>query len=129
VSTPSREPKPEPPEPKPEVVVDEFGRRKAKADVDRAESEARRSRVLADEAEGRVINRDVAINAFRTVGAAIVQAFEQHRRQAVEELLAAKTEREAAIVMKGHERRIRQALAGSLSQIADQAEASAGAAA
>lgn len=110
---------------KPEAPVDEFGRRRAKADVERAEHDARRARVLADEAEGRVVNRDVAISAFMTVGASIVQAFEQHRRQAVEELLAAKDEREALIVMRAHERRIRAALAASLTGIADQAEQAA----
>lgn len=110
---------------KPDVPVDEFGRRKAKADVERAEFDARRARVLAEEAEGRLINRDVAINAFMTVGASIVQAFEQHRRQAIEEVLAAKDERAAALAMKAYERRVRAALAGSLASIADQAEAAA----
>lgn len=96
----------------------EFGDRKAKADVERAEAEARRSRILADEAEGRSIPKEAAASAFMAAGAALVRSLEENRRLAVETVRAAKDTREADLAMKAYERALRTAFAGALADIA-----------
>lgn len=101
----------------------EMGQRKSSADVMRAEADARRARILADEAEGLMIRRDDAISAFRAAGIALVRAFEQRRHVAIAEIRAAKDPREAAAAMEKHEQAIRLALASALTKLAAEPEA------
>jgi hypothetical protein len=98
-------------------VRNELGDRRAKADLDRAESDARRARVQADEAEGLVINRDTAVHAFRSAAVALNSAFDQGRRAAVEAIRAAKDAREADLAMRAYERAVRAAFASALTDI------------
>ncbi len=115
-------PAPEAAAPKPDAPVDEYGRRKAKADVDRAEADARRARVLADEAEGRVIDRSVAATAFMAAGVALSRAFEENRRVLLEDLRTAKDQREAGLVIRAYEKKIRAGFASGLADMAAAAD-------
>lgn len=99
-------------------AVNVFGDRRAQADTERAEADARRARVLADEAEGRVINRDTAVNVFTTAGIALVRAMEEARMVAVDEVRAANDVREAVLAMRKYENLIRGAFASSLTEYA-----------
>lgn len=115
----AREPGPEAPADAPRVkIVDPLAARRAEADTARAEAEMRRARVLADEAEGRVINRDTAINAFTTAGIALVRAMEEARMVAVDEVRAANDVREAVLAMRKYENLLRASFANSLSEFA-----------
>lgn len=98
--------------------VNIFGDRRAQADTERAEADARRAKVLADEAEGRVINRDTAINAFTTAGIALVRAMEEARMTAVDEVRAANDVREAVLAMRKYENLVRSAFANRLTEFA-----------
>ena len=109
-------------EPAPARVTNVFGDRRAQADTERAEADARRARVLADEAEGRVINRDTAVNAFTTAGIALVRAMEEARMVAVDEVRAANDVREAVLAMRKYEALVRSALANSLTDFAASSE-------
>ncbi len=99
-------------------IVDPLAARRAEADTARAEAEMRRARVLADEAEGRVINRETAINAFTSAGIALVRAMEEARMVAVDEVRAANDVREAVLAMRKYENLLRASFANSLSEFA-----------
>lgn len=103
-------------------VYDTFGHRRAQADTDRAEADARRAKVLADEAEGRVISRDTAINAFTTAGIALVRAMEEARMGVVDAVRAAPDARGAVMAMQNHEKAVRTAFANALSEYAAASE-------
>lgn len=96
--------------------------RRARADTDRAESDARRAKILAAEAEGRVIGRDAAINAFVTAGIALVRAMEEGRVLAVDEIRAAVDNRSALQAMKVYERNLRTTFANTLTDFAQAEE-------
>jgi hypothetical protein len=78
--------------------------------------------VLADEAEGRVIARDVAVNAFMAAGVALTRAFEENRRTVIDEVRAAKDAREAALILRTYEKRVRRGFANALTDLADAAD-------
>lgn len=99
-------------------VANDLSARRAQADTQRAESDARTAKIKADEAEGRVINRDAAVNAFVTAGIALVRAMEEGRVLAVDEIRAAADTREALAAMQRHERSMRTAFANSLTEFA-----------
>ena len=99
-------------------VANDLSARRAQADTQRAESDARTAKIRADEAEGRVINRDAAVNAFVTAGIALVRAMEEGRVLAVDEIRAAADTREALAAMQRHERAMRTAFANSLTEFA-----------
>jgi hypothetical protein len=111
------------PEPKveaarPEPIRNEMGDRKAAADVSRAESDARRARILADEAEGRMLPRQAAANAFIAAGAALVRTLEEQRRPLIDAVRAARDHREADLAVKAYERTLRAKFASSLADLA-----------
>lgn len=115
----AREPTTEAPAEAPRAkIIDPLGARRAEADTARSEAEARRARVLADEAEGRVINRDTAVNAFTTAGIALVRAMEERRMAAIDEVRAANDVREAVLAMRKHENAVRAAFANALTEFA-----------
>jgi len=97
---------------------DELSARRARADTERAESDARRAAVLAAEAEKQVVNRDAATNAIVAAGIALLRAMEERRVLAVDEIRAAPDTREALIAMKRHEREIRTRFANALTDLA-----------
>src|SRR6185369_11241549 len=101
---------------------DELGERKARADTDRAEFDARRARILAEEAEGRLISRDVAVAAFMSAGVALTRALEEGRRTLVEDLRAAPDARAAAALMRDYERTVRTGFANALAEFAAAAD-------
>ena len=103
-------------------IVDPLAARRAEADTARSEAEARRARVLADEAEGRVISRDTAVNAFTSAGIALVRAMEEARMVAVDEVRAANDVREAVLAMRKYENLVRAAFANRLTEFAVAAE-------
>ena len=103
-------------------IVESLSARRAEADTARSEAEARRAKVLADEAEGRVISRDTAVNAFTSAGIALVRAMEEARMVAVEELRAANDVREAVLAMRKYENQVRAAFANRLTEFAVAAE-------
>jgi hypothetical protein len=114
-----REPTVEAPAETPKAkIIDPLGARRAEADTARSEAEARRARVLADEAEGRVIKRETAINAVTTAGIALVRAMDEARMVAVDGVRAADDVREAVLAMKKYENTLRAAFANSLSEFA-----------
>lgn len=104
----------------PEAI--DLASRRARADTDRAESDARRAKILAAEAEGRVIGRDAAINAFVTAGIALVRAMEESRVLAVDEIRAAVDNRAALQAMKTYERNLRTTFANALTDFAQAEE-------
>jgi len=104
----------------PEAVA--LSARKARADTDRAESDARRAKILADEAEGRVFNRDTVVNAVTTAAIALVRAMEERRVLAVDEIRAAPDTRTALVAMQKHEREVRTAFANALTEFAQASE-------
>lgn len=97
---------------------DELSRRRAKADTEKAEFDARRARIQAEEAEGRLVPREVAIAAFMAAGTALVAAMEQARRGLIDEVRAAKDGREADTAVRRYERAMRAAFASSLTDYA-----------
>lgn len=99
--------------------INPLGDRKARADVDRAEADARRARILADEAEGRTIPKDVAVAAFMTAGVELTRAMEEQRRAVVEAMRAARDPREADLAMRAYERAVRAAFSHSLANLAE----------
>jgi hypothetical protein len=113
------------PEPAAREEVNPLGDRKARADIDRAEADARRARVLADEAEGRVIDRATAGAAFMAAGIALTRVMEEKRRGLIEQLRAARDNREAELAMRQYERSVRTGFADQLERIAGEAEAEA----
>lgn len=96
----------------------ELSARRAQADTQRAESDARTAKIRADEAEGRVINRDEAVSAFMAAGVALVRAFDQGRVLAVDEIRGAADSREALAAMQRYERSVRATLVESLRDLA-----------
>lgn len=100
---------------------DELGERKAVADTQRAEFDARRARILAEEAEGRLIPRDEAVSAFMEIGVAVVRTLEDGKRQLIEDVRAAADIRAADMVMRKYIRAVRAALASDLTQVANAA--------
>lgn len=109
-------------------VGDELSRRRAKADTETAEHNARRARILADIADGTAVRRDVAESAFRAAGAALVRAMEERRRLAVEAVRLAPDLRAADLEMRAYERAVRGAFAAALTDLAIAAEPSSAAA-
>lgn len=103
---------------KPDPGRSELSDRKAQADVSRSESDARRARILADEAEGRLIPRDVAVNAFMSAGTALVRSMEEKRRGLVDAIRASRDTREADLAVRSYETAVRQAFAGALNELA-----------
>ena len=103
-------------------IVDPLAARRAEADTARSEAEARRAKVLADEAEGRVISRDTAVNAFTSAGIALVRAMEEARMVAVDEVRAANDVREAVLAMRKYENQVRAAFANRLTAFAEAVE-------
>lgn len=93
---------------------DELGERKAQADTQRAEFDARRARILAEEAEGALIRREEAVSAFMAIGVAVVRALEDGKRQLIEDVRAADDIRAADLVMRKYIRAVRAALASDL---------------
>lgn len=92
--------------------------RRARADTDRAEFEARRARILAEQAEGKLISRDDAVSAFTASGIALTRAFEEGRLVAVDDIRAAPERREALLAMKAYERKVRVAFVQALREVA-----------
>lgn len=92
--------------------------RRARADTDRAEFEARRARILAEQAEGKLISRDDAVSAFTASGIALTRAFEEGRLVAVDDIRAAPERREALLAMKAYERKVRVAFVQALRDVA-----------
>lgn len=101
-----------------DTVANDLSARRAHADTQRAESDARTAKIKADEAEGRVINRDAAVNAFVTAGIALVRAMEEGRVLAVDEIRGAADTRAALAAMQRNERAMRTAFANSLTEFA-----------
>lgn len=101
---------------------DELGERKAVADTQRAEFDARRARILAEEAEGRLISRDVATAAFMSAGVALTRALEEGRRTLIDDLRSAPDARAAATVMRDYERAVRTGFANALAEFAAAAD-------
>ncbi len=101
-----------------EPYLDPLAGRKAKADTERAESEARRAAVLAAEAEGRSIRREVAVSAFRAAGVALRSALEERRTSLIDALGSPLAPREADLAMKAYERAVQSAFASSLMDVA-----------
>lgn len=108
--------------PAPEGNLDPLAQRKAKADTERAESEARRAAVLAAEAEGRSIRKEVAVSAFRAAGVALARTLEEKRASAIEALASPLAARAADLAMRAYEREVRAAFAASLMDIAASAD-------
>ena len=106
---------------KSEETID-LSARRARADTDKAESDARRARILADEAEGRSIPKDVAINAFITAGLALTRAFEENRARAVDAIRASVDPREGSAAMREYETAVRTAFANALTDFAASAD-------
>lgn len=110
---------PEPPRSDPDRdFTADLSKRKAKADTESAEFNARRARILAEEAEGRLIDKDVAVRAFMASGVALLRSMEEGRRKAVDEIRAARDSREADIAMRKHETAMRAAFANALAELA-----------
>lgn len=100
----------------------DLGARKARADTERAEFDARRARILAEEAEGALINRDVATAAFMAAGVALIRALEEGRRTVIEDIRAAADTRAADLVMRKYETQIRTGFAQALTEFAAAAD-------
>jgi hypothetical protein len=105
-----------------------LSRRKAVADTETAEFNSRRARILAQEAEGRLLDKAVAMQAFMAAGAALVRALEDGRRKAVDSVRAAKSSREADLAMRAHEHAVRAAFAEALKDLAGEVQPEASAA-
>lgn len=108
-----------PPERSGETV--DLSARRARADTDRAEFEARRARILAEQAEGKLISRDDAVSAFTAAGIALTRAFEEGRLVSVDDIRAAPERRDALLAMKAYERKVRLAFVQALREIASDA--------
>lgn len=108
---------------------DELSERRAKADTDRAEFDARRARIQAEEAEGRLIPREKATGAFMAAGAALVTAQEEGRRGLIDKIRAAPDARSADLALRSYETAVRTAFATSLTEFAALADPDTAAAA
>lgn len=96
----------------------ELGRRKAKADTETAEFNSRRARILAEEAEGRLIDKDLAVQAFMAAGVALMRAMEEGRRKVVDDIRAARDSRTADMALADYQTAMRAAFANSLADLA-----------
>lgn len=99
-------------------IASDLSARRAQADTTRAEDDARLAKIKADMAEGRVIDRAAAENAFVTAAVALVRAMEEGRVLAVDEIRGAADTRAALAAMQRHERAMRTAFANSLTEFA-----------
>lgn len=106
------------PEPKEATFSSELSKRKAIADTETAEFNARSARQRALEMEGRLIDKDVARMAFQSAGAALVRALEDNRRRTIDEIRFARDGREADLVMRKYETTLRAAFASALTDLA-----------
>lgn len=103
----------------------EFVERQRQAQLDRDEQAARLARLKADEAEGKIIRRDEAIAAFRSIAAILVQGFEARRRKIVGRIRAATDTRGAEIAMRDEEADLRRLVVAEISKLLPEAPAPA----
>lgn len=100
--------------------VDHLSGRARIAKVEKDEHDARRAKVLADEAEGRVIDKAAAVASFRAIAVALLQGFESERRELVRKIRSAASEREAEIaVRRDYEPSLRARVVRELGAIID----------
>lgn len=96
----------------------ELAKRKAIADTETAEFNARSARMRALEMEGRLIDKGLVEGVFKSAAAALLQAFEQNRRRSLDEIRAASDARAAEKALRDYETTVRAAFASSLSDLA-----------
>lgn len=121
VLTPPAAQDPEPvrePEPKEATFSSELSKRKAIADTETAEFNARSAKMRALEMEGRLIDKDLTRMAFQSAGVALLRALEDNRRRTVDDIRVARDGREADQVMRKYETTVRAAFASALTDLA-----------
>lgn len=96
----------------------ELSKRKAIADTETAEFNARSARIKAQELEGRLIDKDQVTLAFQAAGVALLRAMEDKRRGVVDAIRAAQDARGADQAMRSYERDVRAAFAHALNDLA-----------
>lgn len=119
-------PPPSDPAPEPAQAVDtgessfsrDLSKRKAVADTETAEFNARSAKMRALEMEGRLIDKDLAKAAFQSAAVALLRALEDNRRRTVDDIRVARDGREADQVMRKYETSVRAAFASAVSDLA-----------
>lgn len=96
----------------------ELAKRKAIADTETAEFNARSAKIRAQELEGRLIDKDLVAMSFQAAGVALLRAMEDKRRGAVDAIRAAQDARGADQAMRSYERDVRAAFAHALNDLA-----------
>lgn len=96
----------------------ELSKRKAIADTETAEFNARSAKIRAQELEGRLIDKDQVTLAFQAAGVALLRAMEDKRRGVVDAIRAAQDARGADQAMRSYERDVRAAFAHALNDLA-----------
>ncbi|MDR7232283.1 hypothetical protein J2X45_003389 [Caulobacter sp. BE264] len=96
----------------------ELAKRKAIADTETAEFNARSAKIRAQELEGRLIDKDQVSLAFQAAGVALLRAMEDKRRGVVDAIRAAQDARGADQAMRTYERDVRAAFAHALNDLA-----------
>lgn len=96
----------------------ELSKRKAIADTETAEFNARSAKIRAQELEGRLIDKDQVTQAFQAAGVALLRAMEDKRRGVVDAIRAAQDARGADQAMRSYEREVRAAFAHALNDLA-----------
>lgn len=112
----------------PAPQIDSFAARSRIARIEKEEHDARRARVLADEAEGRVVLKADAARAFSAIGTVLAQWFETNRRIIVSKLREAADQRAGETMMRNQfepafRRQAVQELSRLMSPPADAAQA------
>ncbi|PHY20918.1 hypothetical protein [Caulobacter sp. BP25] len=106
------------PPPRDSTFSNELAKRKAIAETETAEFNARSARIRAQELEGRLIDKDVAQLAFQAAGVALMRAMEDNRRRTLDDIRVARDGREADQAMRKYETTVRAAFASALSDLA-----------
>lgn len=109
---------PPPPEGREDTFSADLSKRKALADTETAEFNARSAKMRAMELEGRLIDKDLTRMAFQSAAVALLRALEDNRRRTVDDIRVARDGREADQVMRKYETTVRAAFASALSDLA-----------
>lgn len=104
--------------PREQTFTSELSKRKAIADTETAEFNARSAKIRAQELEGRLIDKDLVALSFQAAGVAMLRAMEDKRRGVVDAIRAAQDARGADQAMRKYEAGVRAAFAHALNDLA-----------
>lgn len=99
----------------------EFVERQRAATLETEEQKARLARIRADEAEGKIVRRDEAVAAFRSIAATLVQGFDARRRKICQRIRAASDLRGAEIAMREEEADLRRLVVAEIAKLLPEA--------